>query len=867
MKKIIIALIGILFAGFIGIGFLQFNKEKQVVRSYPPLYSAGEKKVASFIPDGAAIVFFVKGLGEKWEQLLQASFFRQLVESQTSPLISSFGPLKENAGIKEKAEHFLDEETILGAFGQDVSVAVYPSEKKEEISFLVVSKTSPLFKVKELIYRQYHKYIGVGSFVTHRLGKFSASTIPAALYKPQVHYALVDGKIIVSNSIDKLRDSLGIAEGREIPAIVHSPTYTEKVEKSLAGTRYGMYVENEKLEELLELTTDSEINNEDISSWIESSFSKITLKNGIHAQTKFFTKPEKQTIWQECLTENPVEIFQGASFIPSNAMLYLGVKGIDAYRLLDAISDEFLKGNPLAQTILSSRSSEGENSIEAKRKEIFSVLGSDWNLAVMEKGTEPSLFPGVVAAAEVKNVQQAANIIEEFLGSEKKALLSKRSYKDLEINQLEDNKIFRLEYFFYDNYLIFCTDEHTSNIVIDTINQETPSFLQGKANVAFANAPDSNFLFHLDVEKIFDFSKTNGNTLPLGLWLDQGKNQASLQKKMDLFNAVGKLSIGMVFTPEEINANTFVSLKDPSVVAKKIKPQQIPTLAKPLPPEPKKPSIVPPTEKSEEKTVMVPTEEKAASPVEPEPQAVEKNEVLPPSEEKLAKNENISLEGKLESEEASEKPINQEEETGKAASETAEEDFAYSGTYKGKAKQDPFASLIDLELAQVSQTVDLSSLWKRLSKIEPINLYVFKYVQRHNPKLISKIEKFTRDFRNTKKLGKMSGEEVTKNITEYSSTVAKLNKKYKSKIIHPLNFDLDTLALVGIIQGEKNNFALIQTGNQKGYTLYVKNIIGANFGEIVSITKSKVIIEEKWRDYRGKISTETKVFELKKEEG
>jgi len=79
------------------------------------------------------------------------------------------------------------------------------------------------------------------------------------------------------------------------------------------------------------------------------------------------------------------------------------------------------------------------------------------------------------------------------------------------------------------------------------------------------------------------------------------------------------------------------------------------------------------------------------------------------------------------------------------------------------------------------------------------------------------------------------------------------------------SFDISSLALVGIINS-RNNLALIETPNGKGYTLKKGMHIGKNCGKTVKITSDRVIVREQIKDLIKGFRVVTTEVKIKKKE-
>ncbi len=88
-------------------------------------------------------------------------------------------------------------------------------------------------------------------------------------------------------------------------------------------------------------------------------------------------------------------------------------------------------------------------------------------------------------------------------------------------------------------------------------------------------------------------------------------------------------------------------------------------------------------------------------------------------------------------------------------------------------------------------------------------------------------------------------------------------------IVHPLQkYDLSSLSLKGIVWGISTPTALIEAPDGKGYAVKVGTPIGKNGGKVWKILPDKVIILEKYVDYKGEIKTRKVYLTLpQKEEG
>jgi type IV pilus assembly protein PilP len=81
--------------------------------------------------------------------------------------------------------------------------------------------------------------------------------------------------------------------------------------------------------------------------------------------------------------------------------------------------------------------------------------------------------------------------------------------------------------------------------------------------------------------------------------------------------------------------------------------------------------------------------------------------------------------------------------------------------------------------------------------------------------------------------------------------------------ITPLQkYDLSQLRLVAIIIGKGEGRAMVEDAEGKGYIIEKGVYVGSNFGKVKAVLKDRVIIEERYKDYLGKVQSKEVVLEL-----
>ena len=81
--------------------------------------------------------------------------------------------------------------------------------------------------------------------------------------------------------------------------------------------------------------------------------------------------------------------------------------------------------------------------------------------------------------------------------------------------------------------------------------------------------------------------------------------------------------------------------------------------------------------------------------------------------------------------------------------------------------------------------------------------------------------------------------------------------------ITPLQkYDLSQLKLVAILVGKGEGRAMVEDSEGKGYIIEKGVYVGRNFGKVKTVLKDRVIIEERYKDYKGKVRAKEIVLRL-----
>lgn len=76
--------------------------------------------------------------------------------------------------------------------------------------------------------------------------------------------------------------------------------------------------------------------------------------------------------------------------------------------------------------------------------------------------------------------------------------------------------------------------------------------------------------------------------------------------------------------------------------------------------------------------------------------------------------------------------------------------------------------------------------------------------------------------------------------------------------------DLSQLKLVAVLQAQSGNKAMVEDATGKGYVVIPGTFIGINSGRVTEILRDRILVEEKAKDFLGKVRTDTKELKLQK---
>jgi type IV pilus assembly protein PilP len=75
-------------------------------------------------------------------------------------------------------------------------------------------------------------------------------------------------------------------------------------------------------------------------------------------------------------------------------------------------------------------------------------------------------------------------------------------------------------------------------------------------------------------------------------------------------------------------------------------------------------------------------------------------------------------------------------------------------------------------------------------------------------------------------------------------------------------YDLSQLKLVAIIVGAGEGSAMVEDSEGKGYIIKKGVYVGTNYGKVKAVLKDQVVIEERYKDYMGRVKEKEIIMRL-----
>lgn len=153
---------------------------------------------------------------------------------------------------------------------------------------------------------------------------------------------------------------------------------------------------------------------------------------------------------------------------------------------------------------------------------------------------------------------------------------------------------------------------------------------------------------------------------------------------------------------------------------------------------------------------------------------------------------------------------------------------------------------------------------KELKELKTIPFELYRRIKDIDSGMYHELERLARLFRERTELQAMRFKNYMKVVEDYKKLIQKANNASKRVFKTPLQIKYSSLNFSGIVWGELESVALIETPDSKGYAVRTGSFVGPNFGVVEQIQKSQVILVERYRNYLGEIISKTKEVKLKK---
>lgn len=150
-----------------------------------------------------------------------------------------------------------------------------------------------------------------------------------------------------------------------------------------------------------------------------------------------------------------------------------------------------------------------------------------------------------------------------------------------------------------------------------------------------------------------------------------------------------------------------------------------------------------------------------------------------------------------------------------------------------------------------------------LRSLHTIPLEVFKNLKRSNKALYQELDHYAFLFKDKKELMAVEDKDYLEAVAHYKELIEKTNR-IKGEIIlpSPLQVAYEALKPTGIIWGEKEPMALMETSDNLGYTVRKGSLVGPAYGVVEAIDQNKIVVVERERDYLGNVLSKNKEIDF-----
>ncbi|MFQ5671848.1 MAG: pilus assembly protein PilP [Nitrospinales bacterium] len=207
-------------------------------------------------------------------------------------------------------------------------------------------------------------------------------------------------------------------------------------------------------------------------------------------------------------------------------------------------------------------------------------------------------------------------------------------------------------------------------------------------------------------------------------------------------------------------------------------------------------------------------------------------------------------------------------------------DYVLHPKYLTQTKRDPFVPLVtetetESEVKRAKRIRQQAASQRQARKIKrftefgkevkslgliPVELY--REIAKRAPVLYADLDHYSRLFREKTGLRKLTIEDYLKTVGVYKRLINKANEFGKRLAKTPLQTDLKSLRLVGIVWGGAKPVALVETSGHKGHTVRQGMLVGSRFGVVQSISHDYITVLERDRDFRGDVKSRIRKIQL-----
>ena len=544
----------------------------------PEIEKPALSQLYALFPSGPMAWIHLKDLGKVIKQVNKSNFYKQAVEYKILDPSKPF-PINLETKVKEKSifskiSSHLEEKTLMDLLGQEIGLALYPSDKPGTNNYLFAAKISAITKIQEKLQRAKDSLIGKQATVSK--SNYKEKTIISYENQEQkysFHYVITKNHILGASSDALLKKGIDLMDGKGSDRFIHSEGFKSLFKASDLSRAGLLFMDMEKIFPTISSNVMSADKtptkaaadiNKDLQSFKYLGLT-FNIQKGLKIEGVLTINKEKagrellQTINME-----PRKL-KSLNFMPENVVIY----GANIFEP-SLFFEQFTKGFGKKAAKKTPGEFFGESTGVDLEKDIIPSIGNEFFFSVSAQDkTAPLQVPDITMGLEIKDREKIKNIFNKIRAnlakSSKQKSIPGESYEGYDVNFLPISAPIPIQptYSIVNNFLLFSVSQAGIRRAIDTLKGKIPPLDKSKKYIS-ANIPvKNNGMFFINASLLWDSLSEVITKAPAGLSLTS--SEQSVEKRMkflDLMRAVQSFNSVFMYKKNQINSRTFIALKD-----------------------------------------------------------------------------------------------------------------------------------------------------------------------------------------------------------------------------------------------------------------------------------------------------------------